>query len=70
MILKRNSIEIIMQTINLKELGVKAQSKIEVYNLLIGEGNFYLPPPKETPYKFLAQICRGEKLVRDLEEIF
>lgn len=52
-----------MEKVNLKELGVKASSKLEVYNLLISEGNLYLPPSKETPYIFLSKICKGEKKV-------
>ena len=50
-------------TINLKEIGVRAQSKAEIYRVLVTEGELFLPPIKETSMMFISQLAIGEKKV-------
>ena len=38
------------------ELGAKAQSKNEVYRLLVTDAGLHLPPMKESHYDYLAEI--------------
>lgn len=47
--------------LNLKEAGLKARSKGEIYRLFVTEGNIYLPPMRDTSHYFLSQIAKGEK---------
>ena len=49
--------------INLKEIGVRAQSKAEIYRILVTEGELFLPPIKETSMLFISQLAIGEKKV-------
>ena len=49
--------------INLKEIGVRAQSKAEIYRTLVTEGELFLPPIKETSMLFVSQLAIGEKKV-------
>ena len=55
--------------INLAEVGVKAQSKSEIYRALVVEGSLYLPPQKEASMMFISQIAIGEKKVSALHSI-
>ena len=50
-------------TITTNDLGTKAKSKNEVYRLLATEGNVFLPPQKETNYRYLANIISGDTKV-------
>ena len=45
------------------QLGVKGKSKREIYNILATEGKVYLPPYKDSHYKFISQVLVGEKEV-------
>ena len=54
------------QSINLHEIGVKAQSKSEFYKVLVVECQYYLPPQKECPMIFISQIAIKEKKVAPL----
>ena len=51
--------------INLNLLGMKAQTKNELYRLLTVEAKLYLPPQKETSIYFIRGIINGGKKVRD-----
>ena len=48
---------------NIGELGLKANSKYEIYRLLTVERQFYLPPVAETSIEFIGEILRREKSV-------
>ena len=43
------------------DLSTKCRSKSELYNILIREGNIYLPPASECTQKYLRQIMNGTK---------
>ena len=49
--------------INLNLLGIKAQTKNELYRLLTVEAKLYLPPQKETSIYFIRGIVNGRKRV-------
>ena len=49
--------------INLNLLGVKAQTKNELYRLLGVDAKLYLPPQKETSIYFIRGIVNGRKKV-------
>ena len=42
--------------VNLLELGSKAQSKSEMYRLLVVEGGMYLPPEDQCSMDFVSDI--------------
>ena len=42
--------------INILQVGTKAQSKKEIYRILVVEGGLYLPPEKEISMLFISQI--------------
>ena len=48
--------------IQVSELGIKAKSKKEVYNLLCNVGDVYFPPIEDAHYKFISQILVSGKL--------
>ena len=48
---------------NLRELGIKAKSKVELYRILTVEGHLFLPPYRCCPADFMAMIATGEKEV-------
>jgi hypothetical protein len=50
--------------VNLLELGAKAQSKSEMYKILVNEGDIYLPPYKECSIRFIADIFQEKKKVQ------
>ena len=50
--------------INVMMLGNKAQSKHELYRLLIVEANLYLPLEKENSIYFISEIVQHRKQVR------
>ena len=49
--------------LNLNYLGIKAQSKNEIYRLLTVEAELYLPPQKETSIYFVRDVFHGHKRV-------
>ena len=49
--------------LNLNFLGLKAQSKNEIYRLLTVEAELYLPPQKETSIYFVRDVFHGNKKV-------
>ena len=51
------------QDLNLLNIGAKAQSKSELYRILVVEGGLYLPPLKETQMLLVSQIAVGDKSV-------
>ena len=55
--------EMEVDIINLRELGVKAKSKLELYRMLTVEGHLFLPPYRYCPVDFMALIATGEKKV-------
>ena len=52
-----------MEQINLLDLGSKARSKAEHYRLLTAEEFLYLPPYKQCPIDFIADIIDEKKMV-------
>ena len=50
------------QVMTVADLSAKFKSKIELYNVLVREGNIYLPPKKDVTQKFLREIMMGKKL--------
>ena len=50
--------------INLNNLGIKAQTKNELYRFLTSEADLYLPPQKETSIYFVRDILKNRKKVR------
>ena len=44
------------------DLSVKFKSKIELYNVLVREGNIYLPQKQDATQKFLREIMMRKKL--------
>ena len=46
-----------------QELGLKARSKKELYNLLTADVGIYLPPIKEANAKYLSDVLSGVKRV-------
>ena len=46
----------------IKNLAVKCKSKTEIYNLLIRDGNIYLPPKQDATQKYLRDLIQGKKL--------
>ena len=50
------------QAMTVADLSVKFKSKIELYNVLVREGNIYLPPKQDATQKFLREIMMGKKL--------
>jgi hypothetical protein len=54
------------QKYNIRRLATKAQTKAEIYSILVVEGHFYLPPQKETTMKFVREIAKGTKKVFDV----
>ena len=49
-----------------QELGLKAKSKKELYNLLVSDVGIFLPPIKEANAKFISDILSGTKPVREI----
>ena len=49
-----------------QELGLKAKSKKELYNLLVSDVGIFLPLMKEANAKFISDILSGAKPVRDI----
>ena len=48
--------------IHAPELGLKAKSKKEVYDLLCNEGGIYFPPIDDAHHKYISQVIVGDKL--------
>ena len=46
----------------IKYLAVKCKSKTEIYNILIRDGNIYLPPKQDTTQKYLRDLIQVKKL--------
>ena len=49
--------------VNLNSLGLKAQTKNEIYRFLVTEAEMYLPPQKETSIYFVRDIFHNRKRV-------
>ena len=45
--------------INISSLGMKAQTKNELYRILTVEAKLYLPPQKETSIYFIRGVVNG-----------
>ena len=45
------------------QLGTQAKSKLDFYNILATEGQYYLPPYDECPLLFIRDIMFGKKKV-------
>ena len=43
------------------ELGVKARSKKDIYNLLVTDCGLYLLPMKEANYDYITSVLCGDK---------
>ena len=52
-----------MESASLISIGNKAQSKSELYKVLVVEVGMYLPPCKETHMLFISQVALNEKKV-------
>ena len=52
-----------MKKINFLEVGIKAQSKNELYRIPTVEGGMYLPPEKEATMEFISDIAFYRKKV-------
>ena len=52
-----------MESASLISIGNKAQSKSELYKVLVVEGGMYLPPCKEIHMLFTSQVALNEKKV-------
>ena len=46
----------------IKNLAVKCKSKTEIYNLLIRDGNIYLPPKQDATQNYFRDLIQGKKL--------
>ena len=55
-----------LQSVNLHEIEVKAQSKSKFYRILLVECQYYLPLQKEYAMIFISQIAINEKKVAPL----
>ena len=53
-------------SINLNNLGMKAQTKNEMYRFLTVEAEMYLPPQKKTSMYFVRDILQNRKKVRTI----
>ena len=61
-----------MENFSLKsvnEVALKSKSKKEVYDLLTTKGDVYLPPLRDTHYKFISKIMWGDKLYLKCPEV-
>ena len=47
--------------ITVNDLAVKCKSKTELYNVLMREGNVYLPPKQDATQKYLRELLLGKK---------
>ena len=47
--------------INISSLGMKAQTKNELYRILTVEAKLYLPPQKDTSIYFIRGVVNGRK---------
>ena len=47
--------------ITVNDLDVKCKSKTELYNVLMREGNVYLPPKQNATQKYLRELLLGKK---------
>ena len=50
--------------VNINSIGIKAQTKNELYRILTVEAKLYLPPQKETSIYFIRGILNGRKKVK------
>ena len=55
-----------MESIGVKinSIGIKAQTKNELYQILTVEAKLYLPPQKEASIYFIRGILNGRKKVK------
>ena len=52
-----------LETVNINEIGLKAKSKHEMYQLLTVSCNMYLPPESYTSIKFIRAVFENERKV-------
>ena len=45
----------------IRDLSSKCRSKTELYNMLVREGQIYLPSKQEATQKFLRDVMMGKK---------
>ena len=57
------------ESLNVKELSVKCQSKKDMYRILQIDGGVYLPTISQSDHKFIAQIVTGDKKASFLTNI-
>ena len=50
--------------VNINTIGIKAQTKNELYRVLTVEAKLYLPPQNETSIYFIRGILNGRKMVK------
>ena len=55
----------LVELMTYRELGLKAQSKKELYHLLNVDVGIYLPSIKEANAKYLSDVLSGAKKVTD-----
>ena len=58
-----NYLKMEISNVNLLDIGSKAQSKLELYRLLVVEGRMYLPPENQCSMDFISEICLQERKV-------
>ena len=55
--------------ITVNDLNVKCKSKTELYNVLMREGNVYLPPKQNATQKYLPELLLGKKSYAKWSEV-
>ena len=53
-----------MEKISLDDCKVKARSKKEVYDLLMVQRNYYIPPIQECNHEYIKEIIQDKARVR------
>ncbi len=56
-----------MRKVHTREMSRLFRSKREIYQILVVEGQFYLPPYEECTIDFLRQLFEGTKKVSSLQ---
>ena len=57
------------EELTVNDLSAKFRSKTEFYNVLVQEGNIYLPPKQDSTQKYLRSIMLGNKLYVKWEKV-
>ena len=53
----------------IKNLALKCKIKTEIYNLLIRDGNIFLPPKQDATQKYFRDLIQGKKLYLKWSEV-